>query len=62
MREKNDKLNILEQHIQNLTRENEEISKKITQSDFNLIEQDSIIISYEKNLKEKEDLLKRKHN
>ena len=29
LREKNDKLNILERHIDNLTSENEEISKKI---------------------------------
>lgn len=29
LREKNDKLNILEHHIDNLTRENEEISKKM---------------------------------
>lgn len=60
LREKNDKLNILERHIDNLTSENEEISKKIVQREFNLLEQDSIIISYEKNLKEKEELLKKK--
>ena len=29
LREKNDKLNILEHHIDNLTRENEEISRKL---------------------------------
>lgn len=38
LREKNDKLNILEHHIDNLTRENEEISKKMVQREFNLLE------------------------
>lgn len=60
LREKNDKLNILEHHIDNLTKENEEIQNKITQREFNLLEQDSIILSYEKNLKEKEVLLQKK--
>lgn len=38
LRQKNDKLNILEHHIDNITRENEEITKKITQREFNLLE------------------------
>lgn len=62
LREKNDKLNILENHILNLNKENEDIQKKIVQREFNLLEQDSIIISYEKNLREKETLLKKKES
>ena len=60
LRAKNDKLAMLERHIDNLTHENEEVQKKIVQREFNLLEQDSIILSYEKNLRTKEALLKQR--
>jgi hypothetical protein len=57
LREKNQKLDYIKNHIQNLTKENIDLTKKITDSEFNLLEQNAIILSYEKNIENKNSLL-----
>ena len=61
LREKNNKLQIIQNHIKNLSKENEDLVAKITNNEFNLLVNNEIILAYEKSIKEKEETLKRKH-
>jgi hypothetical protein len=56
LREENNKLLIVRNHINGLTAENQKIQERIRKNEFSLIELDSIILSYEKNIKEKEEI------
>lgn len=58
LRDKNNDLEIIKNHIQNLSKENDELIRKMTESEFDLIEQNAIIISYEKNIEKKINILK----
>jgi len=61
LREKNNKLQIIQNHIKNLSKENEELTGKINSNEFNLLVNNEIILAYEKNIREKEDTLKDKY-
>lgn len=61
LREKNNKLQIIQNHIKNLSKENEDLVAKITNNEFNLLVNNEIIMAYEKSIREKEDELKRKN-
>lgn len=54
LREENNKLLIVRNHINGLTAENQKIQEKIRKNEFSLLELDSIILAYERNIKEKE--------
>jgi len=56
LREENNKLLIVRNHINGLTVENQKIQEKIRKNEFSLLELDSIILAYEKNIKEKEEV------
>lgn len=60
LREKNNKLQIIQNHIKNLSKENEELVSKITNNEFNLLVNNEIILAYEKSIREKEQELKKK--
>ena len=60
LREKNNKLQIIQNHIKNLSKENEDLVAKITDNEFNLMVNNEIILAYEKSIKEKEEALKQK--
>lgn len=60
LREKNNKLQIIQNHIKNLSKENEDLVVKITNNEFNLLVNNEIILAYEKSIREKETELKRR--
>ncbi len=60
LRKKNKKLSIIQNHIKNLKKENEEIEEEITNNKFNLLEKHAIIVSYERNIVEREKILEDK--
>lgn len=60
LREKNNKLQIIQNHIKNLSKENEDLVAKITSNEFNLLVNNEIILAYEKSIREKEQALNRK--
>lgn len=60
LREKNNKLQIIQNHIKNLSKENEDLVVKITNNEFNLLVNNEIILAYEKSIRDKEEALKRK--
>ena len=61
LREKNNKLQIIQNHIKNLSKENEDLVAKITNNEFNLLINNEIILAYEKSIREKEEALRRKN-
>ena len=61
LREKNNKLQIIQNHIKNLSKEKEDLVAKITNNEFNLLVNNEIIMAYEKSIREKEEELKRKN-
>ena len=61
LRDKNNDLEIIKNHIQNLSKENEELIRKMTECEFDLLEQNAIILSYERNIEQKNNLLKIKN-
>lgn len=60
LRDKNNKLQIIQNHIKNLSKENEELESKITNNEFNLLVHNEIIMAYEKSIREKEEEMRRK--
>ncbi len=56
LREENNKLLIVRNHINGLTAENQKIQERIHKNEFSLIELDSIILAYEKNIRDKEEI------
>jgi len=60
LRDKNNKLQIIQNHIKNLSKENEDLVAKINNNEFNLLVNNEIILAYEKSIKEKEELLRQK--
>lgn len=62
LREKNNKLQIIQNHIKNLSKENEDLVAKITNNEFNLLINNEIILAYEKSIREKEEALRRKND
>lgn len=61
LREKNNKLQIIQNHIKNLSKENDELGAKITNNEFNLLVNNEIILAYEKSIKDKEETLRKKY-
>jgi hypothetical protein len=57
LRGQNNKLSIIQNHIKNLSVENEKLVSQINNNEFNLLVNNEIILAYENSLKKKEDTL-----
>lgn len=57
LRSQNNKLSIIQNHIKNLSVENEKLVSQINNNEFNLIVNNEIILAYENSLKKKEETL-----
>lgn len=60
LRKKNNELLIIQNHVKNLKEENKELCEKLILGEFNVIEYNKIILSYEKNIKKKKEILENK--
>ena len=60
LREKNSNLSIIQNHIKNLSNDNQKLIDTINDNDFNLTVTKEIIYAYEKSMREKEENLKEK--
>lgn len=57
LKEKNSKLRMIQNHVESLKIENEELTKTATENSYFFLEQKEIILSYERSIKDKENLI-----
>jgi hypothetical protein len=61
LKDKNNKLNIIQSHKKQLEKQNDELELTITSNEFDLLVSNEIILAYEKSINEKEDVIREKN-